>query len=171
MTKLYNPTTFENYVSNIFEKLSIYEPQQIDERYIANKLDIELVYSNFKPFAEEDEELNFRMINLNQYETKKVQREQFYHELNHILRHAGDQLTLPKTMIEWQEWDCKNFMLYAAIPYHMINLLKENEYTNIKHLSDAFGVTENIIEERLFQIKNRKEWAKYGKFSETRMYL
>ena len=155
MTIYYKPTNLENYVSESFKKLHIYEPGQIDKSYIAEKLGIYLTISEHKPFAHEED--NFRLINIHKYAPKKVQREQFYHELDHILRHAGDQLSLPKPMIDWQEWDCKNFMLNAAIPYHMIHFISDYEYDNIKHLSDAFGVTENLIVERLQQIKRRRE--------------
>lgn len=155
MTKYYNPTSLEQYVSTIFKKLQIYEPSQISKVYIAEKLGIYLEFSKYKPVAHEDGD--FKYINIHKYATKKVQREQFYHELNHLLRHSGDQLELPKLMTDWQEWDCKSFMLYAAIPYHMIHFIKEFEYGNIKHLSDNFGVTENLIVERLRQIKRRRE--------------
>lgn len=155
MTIYYKPTNLESYVSESLKKLHIYEPGQIDKSYIAEKLGIYLSYSACKPFAHEEDD--FKLINLNKFAPKKIQREHFYHELDHILRHAGNQMTLPKAMVDWQEWDCKNFMLYAAIPYHMIHYLQPFEYGNIKHLSDTFGVTENLIVERLEQIKRRRE--------------
>ncbi|WP_458414559.1 ImmA/IrrE family metallo-endopeptidase [Schinkia sp. CFF1] len=155
MTILYKPTTLEHYVSDSFKKLQIYQPHQINKSYIAEKLGIYLTFSDKKPFAHEEDD--FKLINIDKYASKKVQREQFYHELCHIFRHAGNQLTLPKPFSDWQEWDCHNFMLYAAIPYHMIHYLQPYEYGNIKHLSDTFGVTENLIVYRLKQIKRRRE--------------
>lgn len=155
MTKLYKPTRLEHYVSESFKKLGIYEPSQINKSYIAEKLGIYLEYSHHKPYAYEEDD--FKLINIQKNAPRKVQREQFFHELDHILRHAGNQLTLPKAYIDRQEWDCKNFMLNAAIPYHMIHFISDYEYDNIKHLSDAFGVTENLIVERLQQIKRRRE--------------
>lgn len=153
MTLYYKPTNLEHYVSTIFEKIGIYEPHDISKQYIADELDITLDFTKYKAVAHEEDD--FKYINLYKNATKKEQREQFYHELNHILRHSGDQLKLPKLMTDWQEWDCKNFMLYAAIPFHMIHYI--NEYGNSKHLSNLFGVTENLIVERLLQIKERRE--------------
>lgn len=155
MTIYYKPTQLESYVSEIFKSLHIYDPTQINKIYIANKLGIYLEYSRYKPFAHEEDD--FKLINIYKFSSKKEQREQFYHELDHILRHSGDQLKLPKLMTDWQEWDCKSFMLYAAIPYHMIHFLGDVEYGNSKHLSDTFGVTENLIVERILQIKQRRE--------------
>ncbi|HHY72245.1 MAG TPA: ImmA/IrrE family metallo-endopeptidase [Bacillus bacterium] len=152
---LYKPTRLEHYVSTIFKNLHIYQPYEIDKIYIADKLEIKLEYSRHKPFAYEEDD--FKFINIDKYETKKGQREQFYHELCHILRHAGDQLKMPKPFTDRQEWDAKNFMLNAAIPYHMIHLINDDEYVNIKHLSDTFLVTENLIVERLKQINRRRE--------------
>jgi hypothetical protein len=151
---LYKPTRLEQYVSELFKKIHIYEPSQISKRFIAEKLGIYLDFSEHKPVAYED--YDFKYINIYKYSTKKEQREQFYHELTHLLRHAGNQLELPNLMVEWQEWDCKNFMLYAAIPYNMINYVYEYD-GNIKYLSDLFGVTENLIVQRLLQIKERRE--------------
>lgn len=155
MTIYYKPTNLESYVSKIFIRLHIYEPSQIDKNSIAEKLGIYLEYSYHKPYAYEEDD--FKLINIQKNAPRKVQREQFFHELDHILRHAGNQLTLPKAYVDRQEWDCKNFMLNAAIPYHMIHYLQPHEYGNIKHLSDTFGVTENLIVERLQQIKRRRE--------------
>ncbi|WP_236611096.1 ImmA/IrrE family metallo-endopeptidase [Halalkalibacterium ligniniphilum] len=61
-----------------------------------------------------------KLIAVNSTLEKEVQREQFYHELAHILRHARRQIMMPKAFRELQEWDANNFTRYAALPLHML---------------------------------------------------
>ncbi|WGV57973.1 ImmA/IrrE family metallo-endopeptidase [Brevibacillus brevis] len=70
-----------------------------------------------------------------------MQREPFYHELYHILRHAGQQIMMPASFRELQESEARNFTMYAAMPLHM---LKNYVYTQpeiVVELSEQFRVT------------------------------
>lgn len=162
MIKLYKPTTLEEYISELFIRLRILEPQHIDENYISKKLNIHLEYSLQKPYAYEDDDI--KIINLYMNSTKKEQREQFYHELCHHLRHAGYQLVTNKLFREWQEWDSNKFVLLAAIPYHMLNHISLNDCLEINKLSNTFGVPEELCEKRVEYIYNRIEARKLEGF-------
>lgn len=92
--------------------------------------------------------LDSRLPNINQ-------REQFFHELCHALRHAGRQLIMPEDFYDLQERDARHFTLYASLPYHMIK-----EYTlSIPEIIDIwsqdFHIPADICQERLEKIKRR----------------
>lgn len=79
-------------------------------------------------------------------------RDQFFHELGHVLRDAGDQLSMPKLYREYQEWDANLFALYAAVPFHMIDF--ERGYT-ICSIMEEFNVSENLANKRIEDIRRK----------------
>ncbi|WP_017728198.1 ImmA/IrrE family metallo-endopeptidase [Halalkalibacterium ligniniphilum] len=94
----------------------------------------------------------FKLIAINSELEREVQREQFYHELAHILRHAGRQIMMPKAFRELQEWDANNFTRYAALPLHMLREFNLNDDNIIDQLSEEFKVTKGLCEYRLERI-------------------
>ncbi|WP_420329556.1 ImmA/IrrE family metallo-endopeptidase [Salimicrobium jeotgali] len=83
------------------------------------------------------------------------QREQFFHELCHALRHAGRQTMMPKAFHELQERDARHFTLYASLPAHMINEYTVTSPAIIDQLSRDFKVPRKLCIERLEKIKGR----------------
>jgi len=81
------------------------------------------------------------------------QREQFFHELCHILKHVGHQSMLPKAFRELQEWDANNFTMYAALPYFMVKQYDFEDPYLIQHLAIDFKVSEDLCKKRIEQIK------------------
>lgn len=131
--------------------MGIYQPEDIEERKIARLLGIHLTYSERRSFARD--EGKFKLININENLDTKVQREIFYHELCHILRHAGYQYkTMPDTFRELQEWDASHFTRYAAIPFHMFKFIDFKSHTVIQDMSKTFKVSEEICQYRVDHI-------------------
>lgn len=88
---------------------------------------------------------------------EQVQREQFFHELCHVLFHGGHQSNMYDPYRELLEWEADIFQLYAALPYH---ILKQYDFSceNIVYtLADDFYVTNELCEKRLLQIKNQMQ--------------
>ncbi|MFG6117191.1 ImmA/IrrE family metallo-endopeptidase [Halobacillus sp. MO56] len=83
------------------------------------------------------------------------QREQFFHELCHALRHAGRQLIMPKDFYELQERDARHFTLYASLPYHMIKEYTLSDPEIINQWSQDFKIPLNVCQERLEKIMRR----------------
>lgn len=152
-TTYYQTTSLEDWVTNFYIKLNIRLPQEINEDYIARKQRIFLHRKNMPPFYQIVG--RYSGITIDIRETKYKQREIFFHELCHILRHSGNQGIMTKAFLDLQEWDTKNFTKYAAIPHHMIKYIPLNDENVIDQMVNLFKVTPELCEERLFQIKNK----------------
>ncbi|WP_335633115.1 ImmA/IrrE family metallo-endopeptidase [Brevibacillus formosus] len=101
----------------------------------------------------------FKSITIDKRLPSLVQREHFYHELCHILRHAGRQIMMPAAFRELQEWDARNFTRYAALPLHMITVYDFKQPDVLDILSDQFKVTPQLCGERLQKIHDRLKLA------------
>lgn len=97
----------------------------------------------------------FRSITIDKRLPSNVQREHFYHELCHILRHAGRQIMMPEAFRELQEWDARNFTRYAALPLHMITKYDYKQPEIVEVLSEQFKVTPELCEERITRIRDK----------------
>ncbi|WP_342543333.1 ImmA/IrrE family metallo-endopeptidase [Paenisporosarcina sp. FSL H8-0542] len=52
--------------------------------------------------------------------TKQEQGQSFAHEVAHIRYHIGNQLILPISLSQWQEWCAHSFMLEFCVPRFML---------------------------------------------------
>lgn len=71
------------------------------------------------------------------------------------MRHSGIQSMMPEAFRELQEFDARNFVRYAAIPYHMLQYINFEAPFVVKHMVDVFKVTPELCIERLLQLKTR----------------
>lgn len=154
MSYVYKPFSLETWVTNFYKRMGIYQPNDINEKVIARNLRIYLKYSERRSYSVED--CNFKLINIDSRLLKEQQREHFFHELCHILRHCGYQLMMSKAFRELQEWDANHFTRYAAIPFHMLKFIDlKNPYV-VSNMADTFKVSEEICEYRLEHIHRNK---------------
>lgn len=153
LNNLYRTTALEDWVTKFYVRLKIFHPNHIDEDYIARSCSI-FIHRKARPSYYEVVG-RYRGITIDIRDSKEVQREMFFHELCHILRHSGVQSMLPYSFRELQEWDAKNFTRYAAIPYHMIKYINLNDKNVVDQMVSLFKVTPQLCEQRLYQIKNR----------------
>jgi len=151
-TTYYQTTALEDWVTNLYLKLNIHTPQEINEDYIAREQRIFLHRKKLSPFYQIVG--RYRGITIDIREPKSNQREMFFHELCHILRHSGNQGMMNKAFRELQEWDTRHFTKYAAIPHHMISYIPLYDENVIEHMVNIFKVTPELCEERLIQIRN-----------------
>ncbi|ARK32185.1 ImmA/IrrE family metallo-endopeptidase [Halalkalibacter krulwichiae] len=150
---LYYPTPLETWIYILYKRLGIYLPSEIDEQVIAQKLGIYLYY---KPIPSSSyENGRFKSITIDSRKTKKEQREDFFHELCHLLRHVGWQagMMMPEAFRELQEHDSINFTRYAAIPFHMLKLFDIHDEQVVFHISESCNVTTTLVTDRLERIK------------------
>lgn len=125
----------------------------MNEEVIASALDIFLFRKELPPFAYEDG--RFKSITIDCRNSLEEQREQFYHELCHILRHAVYQNEMmPAAFRELQEWDARHFVRYAAIPYHMLSFINFSEPDFLQTTAIQFGVTPTLCQERIQKIRD-----------------
>jgi len=115
-------THLEDYIGQFYHRLDIHSPTQLTIDNISQKLEISIFY-----WDEPSQALflkNHSFIFLNQHLLPKFQWQEFCHELCHVLLHAGDQMHLPYSFIEYQEFKADNFALHAAAPTFMIKQLE-----------------------------------------------
>lgn len=153
MSNRYYTTALEDWVTNFYTRLRILYPKQIKIEYIARVYDI---FLHRKPrYASYEVVGRYRGITIDSRVSLKIQREEFFHEFGHILRHSGIQSMMPAAFRELQEWDARHFTLYASIPYHMFKFIDFEDPYLIDQMENLFKVTPELCEERLEQIKNR----------------
>jgi Zn-dependent peptidase ImmA (M78 family) len=160
--ELYKQTTaLEDWVTAFYKRLKIYTPTQINIEYIARIYEI---YIHRKPLPADHKIIGrYRGITIDTRKSKKVQREMFFHEFCHILRHAGIQSMMPEAFRELQEWDANSFVRYAAIPHHMLKFIDFDDPYVIDQMVSLFKVTPELCEERLLQIKKKLFRIEYMK--------
>ncbi|MFS0766074.1 ImmA/IrrE family metallo-endopeptidase [Peribacillus phoenicis] len=154
MSYLKYPTTaLEDWVINFYSELKIFHPKQINEEFISSSNHIFLHrkprYGNYEIVG------LYQGITIDSRESLEVQREMFFHELCHLLRHTGVQSMMSKAFRELQERDAQHFTRYAAIPFHMLKYIDTQDPYVIDQMVELFKVTPELCESRLLQIKNK----------------
>lgn len=149
----YTPTPLETWISQFYKQLGITTPEELDEHRIARSLGIHLFYKEVPSMAYEFG--RFKSITIDKRLPSLMQREHFYHELCHILRHSGRQLMMPAAFRELQEWDARNFTRYAALPLHMLKNYDYKQPEILDILSEQFKVTPELCSDRLLRIKSK----------------
>jgi Zn-dependent peptidase ImmA (M78 family) len=156
LSYVYYPFPLDKWVSRLYRSIGITVPEDIEEKKIARMLGIHLSYSDKRCYA--IDEGKFKLININNNLDPHTQREVFFHELCHILRHAGFQYKImPTSFRELQEWDANHFIRYAAIPFHMLHYFDWKSPTLITDLSIAFKVSEEVCQYRVEHIRRNFE--------------
>lgn len=150
MSYTYKPFPLDLWVSRLLKRIGVIEPRDIDEKNIAQALRIYLTYNDKRCYSYE--EGRFKLININKDLEKNIQRERFFHELCHILRHSGCQLNMPISFKELQEWDADHFTKYAAIPYHMLKYVDFKSPTLVYDMASIFKVSEELCQNRIDHI-------------------
>jgi hypothetical protein len=164
MENIYRTTALEDWVTNLYKRLGINHPKQINTSDIARYFRIYIKRKERPSFHFIDG--RYAEITIDVRKEIDIQKEMFFHELCHVLRHSGNQLKMPKLFKDLQEWDAKNFTLYAAIPHHMIKYIDLDSPYVIDQMVSLFKVTPELCQERYEQIKNRTRYNIYVAESE-----
>lgn len=148
-TEMMTLNHLEDYIKNFYTQLGIANPLQLKMEEIAQRLNIGLFYwnepsqalfANGRPF-----------IFLNHLSLPSFQWQDFCHELGHVLWHAGDQMRLPTSFVEYQEFKANNFSLHAAVPTFMLNELDLPEVYDeaVRLIQKKFRVSASFAARRL----------------------
>jgi len=156
LSYFYIPFPLEEKVVKMYKAMNIYTPGDININEIAHYLRIHLKFSTNQSYSYQSG--NFMIININQSFSKIKQREVFFHELCHLLRHYGNQYkNVPIAFRELQEWDAEHFTRYAAIPFHMLKYIDWKSQTLVQDMSKTFCISEEICQQRVDHIKRNKQ--------------
>ncbi|WP_046180349.1 ImmA/IrrE family metallo-endopeptidase [Domibacillus tundrae] len=145
----YVKSHLEDFIENLYTKIAITSPDQLDIELISRRLNIEVGYSYKKSKCAEIG--GIMMIILNETLPKTEQWQEFGHEVCHLLRHSGNQTELPFPFVQLQEWQANTFALHFCVPTFMLpNLnLPDTEYAAARVISEVFNVEYDFALERL----------------------
>lgn len=149
----YSLTRMEKWITEEYLKYNIHSPGDINIEKIADIYNV--IVWKYPMEARYDIFDNRKFIVINSQSSPEIQREQFFHELCHVLFHVGHQSNMNEPFRELLEWEADNFVLYALLPYFMIKQYDLTDEYIIHDLSNDFCVTPLLCQKRLSQIKNR----------------
>lgn len=157
MLHYYFLTPLEQRVEQLYRRIGIQSPEQLNVAELADRLDIRVYYADINSLAVERKGLY--SICLNRRLSPAEQWEDFLHELCHLLLHCGNQMMLPEDFVDLQEEQAGHFQLYAAVPFYMLKAI-DLPVTKEKlalFLMQEFRITYRLACRRADQIYRRIE--------------
>lgn len=147
----YNTTLLEDWIELFYRNLGIYHPHQIDLHTIANRLGYTVTYQDISSRFYENEVIIDDRLN------PQEQWQEFAHELCHAERHAGNQLVMPKSFLELQEYQANLFAYHFCVPTFMLLRINIPDFKKeaIYSIANTFLVTIEFAEQRLNLYWNR----------------
>lgn len=156
-------TYTEDFVKEMYMKIGITTPDQLNYKVIANALGIRVFPAPYDGPSQALFAKNTPFIFLGRHLTPPQAWQDFCHELNHILQHTGNQSYMRSTWIEYQEKKADTFMYHACMPTFMLDELVENDPSlTIKDLQLIFNVEYDFAVKRLTQYFNNKNMPKWN---------
>lgn len=156
--KLYRPSDLEQSIAMKYKECGVNHPSDLCIESIADIFEIELRTYEGKPFVYWDENF-FAFIFLSASLDRIQMREVFFHELSHPIQHIGNQTKMPLLMKQLQENQAKQFELYAAMPFYLLEPFFETHTQDYSYfvgiLSEEFKLSIPFIQRRLDQIQLR----------------
>lgn len=147
----YKETNLEQWISSRLLENRIFTPADLcDLECIAEAFDVKLLFSDSPSFSDN----GLRVIFINKRLEDAIVRIIFFHELCHVLRHAGDQRYMPELFEEAQEYEADAFVLYATMPFYMFSQLPipQSKGEAVPYVAEVFNVSIDLAEQRLEQI-------------------
>lgn len=136
----------EDTIKEIYTKLDVFHPRQLDIELIASRLGFSIAYIHgISKYIE-----SIKTICIKKSLSREEQWQDFGHELCHALWHAGNQMSMPIDWRHYQEWQANSFSFEACVPRFLLEAeLKENPTVHpINLISEKFGVTNEFAFER-----------------------
>ncbi|GIM46364.1 phage-like element PBSX protein XkdA [Collibacillus ludicampi] len=152
-------TRLESLVDELLHKLDIQNASQIDLEYIASSLGVGFTYASCKSMAF----LEKRFVIIDERLQPLEQREDFAHELCHILIHTGSQLNLPDMLIKLQEAQANKMAMHLLVPTRFLIEVIESGLHHHVTLSYHFRVTPFFMKRRLEIFKQKLQQIQYQK--------
>lgn len=146
---MYHTSYLEDYIENLFKRLAIHHPDQLDKYSIGNKLNIGIYLVSGESEAFCSNERNYIFLNRNLNHIERWQ--DFGHELCHVLRHSGHQGKISPMFRELQEWQADNFMYHFCVPTFMLLRIRlpPEKQRAVSLIAETFQVEYQFAEKRL----------------------
>lgn len=165
----YYNTPLEDYIKQLYNKLSINHPSEFNKNNIADTLNFKIYYIDMKSTVLK--ELDGYHMAINRRLSLPEQWEDFGHELGHMLRQAGKQMKLDRVALNIQEARAENFSLHFCVPTFMLLDYEISNYygDGVGFVSSTFGVTRSFARRRLSHFKRQIQLSKYDSEVRKRM--
>ncbi|WP_231129539.1 ImmA/IrrE family metallo-endopeptidase [Bacillus pumilus] len=136
-------------VKDIYSQLHLDDMKPLNIEAVARHFDISLIYKSAEPKAISI--LNKKVIFLDERKDSFQQREDFCHELCHILKHTGPQNKTHYLFKQMQENQANAFMYHFAVPSFILNKtdMPNSIYEAVPFISRRFGVSFDFAHHRL----------------------
>ncbi|WP_433946176.1 ImmA/IrrE family metallo-endopeptidase [Paenibacillus sp. SN-8-1] len=149
----YYETELEQWISSRYIQHGILHPSDLDIDEVSAAFEVDLVEYEGPPFSCNMTDVIFLPKGMDTLTKRLV----FFHELCHVLRHAGNQRHMPELFLQQQEIEAERFLQYAAAPFYMIKELPlgERQKEAVELISAEFALPYKFSYTRLLQIQNR----------------
>lgn len=146
-----------NFIKDLYTRMGILSPLQLNFQSIAMQLGIQLFYWPDKSQALFLNEHAY--IFLNEELTNQQQWQDFCHELAHVLLHNGHQGRMSSLFREYQENKANNFMYHACIPSFMLDESEHCDASNltVQYVQQLFNVEYDFAVKRMNQYISNKQ--------------
>lgn len=157
MFKHYKKTHLEDFVEQLYIQNDITTPKDITVDTLSKSLNVVVEHVRIKSVSYQMKDGKL-VILLDERKTTQKQRNDFLHELGHLLRHEGNQILLPKLLVQSQEEDAEQFVLYALMPFFMMQRLElsPDRKQAVQQLATVFTVGTELASKRYDQIIRRE---------------
>lgn len=134
----------EDYITSLLKGINITEPHHLGIESIASRLGIDVHYLPYPAMYLE------KYIFLDSRSSKRMQWQDFGHELCHVRLHEGDQALISAMQKEGQEFKAENFAQHMCIPTFMLEKMKFTEYDrdHVWRIEETFMVEKKFAEKR-----------------------
>lgn len=149
MISIYIYSHLEDYIQDLYKRVRITNPHQLNKYVIGDRLNIG-VY----PVRGNSESLYFanrHYIYIDRDLTSRQRWQDFGHELCHVLWHVGYQGRMHEPFRELQEWQADNFMFHFCVPTFMLQRIRlpPDKQTAAYVIAETFNVEPAFAAERL----------------------
>lgn len=152
---LYKPSDIECWINSKYQKYGIWEPNDLTIENVSELFEISVSMYEGPVFAEWIDGV-YAFVFLNKHKSPEEQKNDFFHELCHPLRHVGHQDQLHYLFEELQEFQAAQFQLAAAMPIYLVSQVPTQLYWEryIDDLSHVFEQPSKFVQKRIYQIIN-----------------
>lgn len=150
---MYILSPIETRLNNIYFLNHVYLPHDLNIRNLSCIFDI-LLLLNEGPSAAYNIR-GIKSIVIDNRLPEYQQNEIFFHEMCHLIFHAGNQHNVNDSFLFFQEGQADTFALYAALPYFMLQQFDLADPNIIEKLSEQFLLSYAFVAKRLQQIHNQ----------------
>jgi len=154
--ELYKPSEIEQWIEKQYRDAGIFYASDLEVDRIAEHFYTEVHYvAHPKSFIDYPDDF-YPIIAISAYGGPQKRREDFFHELGHLIQHSGDQRRLPKLLSDLFEREANQFLMFSAMPVYMLEEFKwVRPSVYLKVLTEEFGVSEQLVKRRIEQIRSR----------------